>query len=94
MELSLSLNLYFMNKLKLILTSSAIVIAVAAAFTLRENSQDCTAIRQYHFDGSGYVPAGTFGDDYLCTASSDTCTYFKEAGYFVPCRNGTYTPAK
>ncbi|HEY4337001.1 MAG TPA: hypothetical protein VGM89_13920 [Puia sp.] len=30
-----------MKKLKLILTSAAIIIAIAAALSLRENKQDC-----------------------------------------------------
>jgi hypothetical protein len=83
-----------MKKLKLILTSSAIIIAVVAAFALRENHQNCTDIQQYYFDGSAYKPTGKFGTDYLCISSYDTCTYIKEAGYYMPCRTGTYTPVR
>ncbi|HXB10151.1 MAG TPA: DUF6520 family protein [Puia sp.] len=83
-----------MKKLKLILTASAIVIAVAAAVALRENSQDSTGIQQYYLTGSSYKPTGKFGIDYLCVASRDTCTYTSEAGYFMPRRMGTYTPVR
>jgi len=81
-----------MKKIKLILTSSAIILAVVGAFALRENKQDCAGIRQYYFDGKEYKPAGAPGIDYLCAASADTCTYILEADNYMPCSLGTYTP--
>ena len=83
-----------MKQLKLILTSMAIVIAVIAAFALRETHQDCTANQQYYFDGSMYKPAGNIGTDYLCVASTDTCTYVQEVDFYMPCRSGKYTPLR
>jgi hypothetical protein len=83
-----------MKKLRLILTSSAVVIAVVAAFALRENNPDCIAARQYYFDGSHYKAAGQIGTDYICSASTDTCTYIQDANYYLPCHTGTYTPVK
>ena len=81
-----------MKKIKIILTSSAIILAVVAAFALRENKHDCAGIQQYYFDGKEYRPAGALGVDYLCAASTDTCTYISEADYYMPCSLGTYTP--
>ena len=84
-----------MKKLKLILTSSAILIAVVAAFALRETKQDCTSIQQYYFDGTSYKPAGKIGVDYLCITSADTCTYVQELDFYMPCHTGgTYTPVR
>ncbi|HEY4109621.1 DUF6520 family protein [Puia sp.] len=79
-----------MKKLKLILTTSAIIVAVVAAFALRENSRDCSGIKQYYYDGAHYKPAGQLGTDYLCIASHDTCTWFQDANYYLPCQIGTY----
>ena len=81
-----------MKKIKIVLTSSAIVLAVAGAFALRENKHDCAGIQQYYFDGKEYRPAGNPGIDYLCSASADTCTYISEADNYLPCNLGTYTP--
>jgi hypothetical protein len=82
-----------MKKIKLILTSSAIILAVIGAFALRENKPLCTTLPQYHFDGANYVPAGQPGVDYVCETSQDTCTFIEDAGSFAPCVLGTYLPA-
>jgi len=79
-----------MKKLKFVLTSSAIILAVIAAFALRENIQNCTDIHQYYRDGSTYKSAGEFGVDYLCSASTDTCTFISDAGSYSPCHTGTH----
>jgi hypothetical protein len=81
------------KKIKLILISSAIVLAVVGAFALRENKPLCSELPQYHFDGTNYVPAGKAGVDYICETSHDTCTFIGESGSFTPCVLGTYTPS-
>jgi hypothetical protein len=68
----------------------AIVIAVAGAFALRETPSACTVAEQYHFDGVHFQRAGILGVDFQCSASTDTCTYILEAGYYRPCHAGTY----
>ena len=79
-----------MKRLKLILSSVAIIIAATAAFALREQYPLCTSLPQYYFDGSRYQPAGRLGVDYLCQASpSDTCTYIFQNNTYTPCRMGT-----
>jgi len=84
-----------MKRLKLILSSVAIIIAVTGAFALREQQQPCTNVPQYYYNGSRYQPAGQLGVDYLCQAASgsDTCTFIWQENKYIPCSFGTHTPA-
>ena len=77
-----------MKKLKIILSSAAIITAVSFAFALREQKPNCTSLPQFYFDGSSFQPAGELGVDYVCQSSSDTCTYIEEGGRYIPCRTG------
>jgi len=79
-----------MKRLKLILSSLAIIIAVTGAFALRDQQQSCSSLPQYYFDGSRYQPAGQLGVDYLCEAASnnDTCTFIRQNDTFIPCNYG------
>jgi hypothetical protein len=82
-----------MQNLKLILTTTAIVIAVVAAFALRENNVKNVALQSYHLDGTNYKSAGTIGIDYRCTESPDTCTWILANGSYQPCHRGKYMAA-
>ena len=81
-----------MKRLKLILSSVAVIIAVTGAFALRDQQPPCTNLPHYYFDGSHYQPAGQLGIDYLCQAApnNDTCTFIRENDSFIPCRYGTH----
>ena len=83
-----------MKRLKLILSSVAVVVAATGAFAIREQKQPCTDLPQYYFDGSRYQPAGQLGIDYLCQAAAinDTCTFIRQNDSFLPCSYGTHIP--
>ena len=82
-----------MKRMKWTLMSLAIIFSVCAAFATRPKF-DCTQATQYFFTGGGYMPAGQYGIDYICTAGSTTCTFYTVNGgiSYSPCELGTYTP--
>ena len=82
-----------MKKIKWTLMCLAIIISVCGAFATRPKF-DCSQAQQYFLSGGTYMPAGTYGIDYICTAGSTTCTYYTVNGgiTYSPCALGTYTP--
>lgn len=85
-----------MNKIKLAFVATAILAAVGGAFATKpclacENSQ------QYMWNGTNYVPVGTYGVNYDCYVGGGTCTYYipdpwTQPNVYAPCRQGGYTP--
>jgi len=83
-----------MKKIKLSIMTLAIALSIGGAFaTSPRVTQTCQGATQYYFNGSGYVLAGKMGVDYLCTTSSNICTYYKVGSTYVPCMNGSYCTA-
>jgi len=81
-----------MKKMKWTLMSLAIIISVCGAFVTRPKF-DCTQATQYYFTGGAYMPAGTYGVNYICEAGTTTCTYYTTNGItFFTCQIGSYTP--
>jgi hypothetical protein len=85
-----------MKKIKIVMVSMAIVIGVGGAFANRINT-DCTSHPQFYRDGMYYVEAGDYGVDYTCAGTIGVCTYYRpnpvtNPNYYLPCRNGFFTP--
>lgn len=81
-----------MKKIKWMIMTLAILLSIGGAFATRPH-YDCTFSTQYYYTGSGYAPAGTFGQTFICLDSPNSCTYTIVGGQFVQCRMGTYTSA-
>jgi hypothetical protein len=80
-----------MKKIKFSIMTLAIALSIGGAFaTVPRLPQSCQADTQYYLNGSTYVLAGTYGVTYLCTASVNTCTYYKVGSTYVPCMSGIY----
>jgi hypothetical protein len=82
-----------MNKIKLALIATAILVSIGGAFATRPCLQ-CEGFIQYIPSGSGYVEVGEFGVDFDCDWSGSTCTYYKPdpgmPNYYAPCHIGSY----
>ena len=87
-----------MKKIKIILNTLAITIAIAGAFATRmymqENDQP-----QYIPVNNTYNSAGVFGVDYNCLDSNMVCTFYitdsvARPQQYVPYRRGQYIPLK
>lgn len=80
-----------MKKIKFLLVSIAIISAIGAAFATRVKAP-CEFMTQYRLLNGSYVPAGTYGLDYLCEGTLDVCTWYKPwpTSNWTPCRAGTY----
>jgi len=83
-----------MKKIKLILISTAIVLAVGTAFATRPCAA-CEYAQQYVYTMGAYVEAGEYGYDYACVSEPGICTYYKpspilQPNYYAPCRLGSY----
>ena len=47
----------------------------------------------YYYNGSQYLPVGILGENYICEASTNVCTYSYSNGNYVPHDiNSTYVP--
>jgi uncharacterized protein DUF6520 len=81
-----------MNKIKIKWTilTLAILFSIGSAFATRPRANFGTL---YYYNGSGYLPAGTFGVNYVCETSSNVCTYTFSGGVYTPYQtSANYTP--
>lgn len=86
-----------MKKIKIILNSVAITIAIAGAFATRfcmHNDQT-----QYIPVNDTFKPVGDLGIDYNCLDSSVVCTFFLPDSVarpkeYLPYRQGQFVPIK
>jgi hypothetical protein len=81
-----------MKKLKLILVSCAIFLAIGTAYASR--CALCEYYVQYYRYNGVYMQAGQLGVNYVCLDEGSICTYYKPlpTSNFVPCQWGTYFP--
>jgi hypothetical protein len=82
-----------MKKIKWTIMTAAVLFSVCAAFATRPKF-DCTQATQYWYNGSGYAPAGTYGENFVCTDGTGTCSYYTTNGgqTYLPCMEGTFEP--
>ena len=78
-----------MKKIKWTIMTIAICLSLGGAFATAPQT-DCRTLTQYYWTGSGYMPAGIFGQTFLCDTGSDVCTYTFDGVNYWPCRQGTY----
>lgn len=87
-----------MKRIKIIMNTLAIIIAIAAAIATRDYLQNNDRA-QYIPVNNTYKPAGDFGVDYNCCDSNNVCTFYlpdsvaRPEGY-APYRKGKYVPLK
>ncbi|HEX6429378.1 MAG TPA: DUF6520 family protein [Niastella sp.] len=81
-----------MKKIKIILVSSAIFLAIGGA--MASKCALCEYYVQYRDFNGVYMQAGTLGINYYCSDEINTCTYYKPhpTSNYVPCQWGTYVP--
>ena len=83
-----------MRKLKIVLITSVVLLAIGGAFATTQPKQNCVYADQYYYVSGVYYPAGTFGYDYYCFNYPGTCTYYRpdpfNPNYYAPCRAGVY----
>lgn len=82
-----------MKKIKATIMTLAILLSIGGALATRPHF-DCTFSTQYRWNGSAFIPAGTFGVDFYCLTSSNACSYTLVNGQYVQCRIGTWTPIR
>jgi hypothetical protein len=78
-----------MKKIKIIIMTLAILLSIGGAFATRR-SFDCRTAPQYYWNGTGYLPAGKIGIDYVCQSSAQNCTFWLVGGVYTLCQVGTY----
>jgi len=79
-----------MKKIKWSIMALTIVASVSGAFATAPQ-HDCRTDQQYYWTGGGFMPTGVWAVNYLCDASSNTCTYTTDGfGHYFPCRTGDY----
>lgn len=79
-----------MRKMKIIMMSVAVVLAVGAAMATKAKAL-CSSQPQYYKVGNTYYPAGIEGYDYVCEWDHfGTCTYYYDPGSktYQPCKAG------
>lgn len=80
-----------MKKIKWMIMTLAIVFSVCAAFATRPKLAGDGQL--YHMLSNGaFIAAGTFGVDYFCPDSPNTCTYTFDGAHYWPYMSGDYTP--
>jgi hypothetical protein len=87
-----------MKKIKILLNSIAIAIAIAGALATRLYMQHNDQA-QYIPENDTYKPVGDFGIDYNCYDSQNVCTYYQPDSVahpkeYLPYRNGQFVPLK
>ncbi|MBS1567641.1 MAG: hypothetical protein JST39_24875 [Bacteroidetes bacterium] len=85
-----------MKKLRLILSGAAILLACGGA--VAKHSFDCSYSTQYYYNGTTYIEAGVFGEDFTCLNLPGVCSYYEvdpifHPGVFAPCHYGQYLSA-
>jgi len=86
-----------MKKFRVILCGAAILLASGAAVA-KKISESCLYATQYYYNGSTYVEAGIFGQDFSCLNLPGVCSYYEpdpifHPGVFMPCHMGQYFTA-
>jgi hypothetical protein len=84
-----------MKRIKIILNTFAITIAIAGAFATRYYMQEND--KQYIPVNNFYKPAGDLGIDYNCYDSNMVCTFYQPDSVtrpkeYLPLRKGQYVP--
>ena len=46
----------------------------------------------YYYNGSAYIPAGIYMQNYICQSSTNTCTYSFDGFSYTPYQAGSYAP--
>lgn len=87
-----------MKKIKIILNSIAITIAIAGAFATRFCVQQHNQ-PQFIPVNDIYKPVGDFGIDYNCYDSQNVCTFYQPDSVarpkeYLPYRKGQFVPIK
>jgi hypothetical protein len=87
-----------MKKIKIILNTLAITIAIAGAFATRMYMQEDDQ-HQYIPVNNTYKAVGDFGVDYNCYDSNMVCTFYltdsvARPKQYLPYRRGQYVPLK
>jgi hypothetical protein len=83
-----------MNKIKLALIATAILVGVGGAFATRP-CLPCELSVQYYNNGNGYYEAGEIGVNYDCFTTAGICTFYKpnpltRPNEYAPCRTGSF----
>ena len=78
-----------MKRIKWTIMTLIISLSVGGALATAPQS-DCRTLPQYYWTGAGYMPAGIYGQTFLCTAGTGACTYTFDGVNYWPCRAGTY----
>ena len=79
-----------MKKIKWTILTFAILLSVGGAFASRPHALQNGL---YYYTGSGYMPAGQMGVNYVCESSSNICTYTLSSGVYTPYQTSSnYTP--
>ena len=86
-----------MKKIKVLLNSMAILVAIGGAFATSYCWQ-CEEQVQYVPSNNSYHKAGEYGIDYTCIFGMGACTFYYtdstvNPGRLAPCREGRYAPA-
>jgi hypothetical protein len=84
-----------MRRIKVLLNTTAILVAIVAALATRYYIKDQDEPQYIHINNT-YQPAGEYGVDYNCyRAEEGVCTYYladsiNQPGEFLPARKGLY----
>jgi len=78
-----------MKKIKWMIMTLVVCLSVGGALATSPQG-DCRTQTQYYLIGGSYMPAGTFGVNYICDSSPNTCTYTTDGVNYFPCRQGDY----
>jgi hypothetical protein len=79
-----------MKKIKWTILIFAILASIGGAFGTRTHHFQGSL---YWYNGSVYLPAGTFGVTYFCESSASVCTYTYSNGVYTPYQvRSSYTP--
>ena len=79
-----------MKKIKLTILTFAVLLSIGSAFATRPKPLQAGL---YWYNGSGYLPAGQMGVNYVCETSSAVCTYTRSGSVYTPYQlASSYTP--
>jgi hypothetical protein len=79
-----------MKKIKWMIMTLVVSLSIGGALATTPQG-DCRTQQQYYLVGGVYMPTGSFGVNYVCDASLNTCTYTTDGfGNYFPCRSGNY----
>lgn len=78
-----------MKKIKVPIMTLAILLSIGSAFATRMHFDSKTPLL-YYWDGHDFLPAGTYGVDFVCVVSTTACTYTLVNGVYTPYQLGAY----